>query len=846
MNIYDLISRAQQLREETKLDSVSPDRVGALCEDTLKYINEFQLLASAPSLHKIYASVSAMQLDGAPQSDLTGKALKPGQLVVIVPESQTDATAGDVYRYDGPSGNTSAWTFVAKIGGVPADADLNASSTNPVQNKVVTEKLTELSEDIASTNGNLGQKPIDKIYTKEDFSGLIWNGTSIEKSSTAYNSIVVMIPPRSVYFFSKIAGTPVNQNIFDSFPQIGNKDRIAGGGNGYNNNTDKAQYLLVTISTQSGDEEPQLRIQVTSGGLLGAPAKGFLSNVHGNRIIKIKENGATALDGITITIPKGIIFEMPQKISYQPDTDVVLQSSNAYVYYLYIQNNQPLLLSKRRENLELDSNGILVATITPKVNYPVQGIAPYTYNGVTYDLVDVDALPNLKASVASHDAIIKDLQKSTIDPNAVDAIQGLQFNSGIITSDNTKKAIRKIWLNCKTAGNVEKLLKNIDEVYIVQIKNAPSAYAPYIGISTQQNTDDQIFTWYLVNQTTARTGVETITATLQTKFVNQYGITGYRPTINIEIDWDVFGENIDDKSPGIKLKLSELWRFSRNNVSLVESAKSFVGSSLIGKTIVCFGDSLTEMVDTTNALHYTDYMSAFSGATFVNCGIGGTQLRQRMNPSLTPSSASQAYAALDVVHMVKAACQQDFSMQIAANDYIIASQNDDNSAAIENLISIDWSKVDAVTIFAGTNDWYNTKNSIGQSGSNDIAYTLGAINEIIKVLSSTYPHVKIFFFTPIVRWLDYVETSGKGTDANWSDTYVVEGNGTLKEEVAAIQREVMLNHIPICDMYNTLGWNKYNFSNYFQGQDGTHPKKEAGVMMLAKKILSFIMSNNTL
>lgn len=148
MNIYDLISRAQQLREETKLDSVSPDRVGALCEDTLKYINEFQLLASAPSLHKIYASVSAMQLDGAPKSDLTGKALKAGQLVVIVPESQTDATAGDVYRYDGPSGNTSAWTFVAKIGGVPADAELNASSTNPVQNKAVTEKLAELSAEI--------------------------------------------------------------------------------------------------------------------------------------------------------------------------------------------------------------------------------------------------------------------------------------------------------------------------------------------------------------------------------------------------------------------------------------------------------------------------------------------------------------------------------------------------------------------------------------------------------------------------------------------------------------------------------------------------------------------------
>ena len=151
MNIYDLISRAQKLRQETKIDSVSPDRVGALCEDTLKYINEFQLLVSSPSLHKIYASVSAMQADKSPKSDLTGKALKPGQLVVIVPANQSDATAGDVYRYDGPSGNTSAWTFVSKIGAVPADAELNATSENPVQNKVVTEKLTELESEANRT-----------------------------------------------------------------------------------------------------------------------------------------------------------------------------------------------------------------------------------------------------------------------------------------------------------------------------------------------------------------------------------------------------------------------------------------------------------------------------------------------------------------------------------------------------------------------------------------------------------------------------------------------------------------------------------------------------------------------
>ena len=112
MNIYEIIAKAQALKDEKKIDSVSPSRVGALIEDTLKYINEYQLLSSSPMMHKTYASVSAMQSDAAPVSDLTGKAMKKGQLVVIVPADSSDTTAGDVYRYDGPSGNTSAWTFI--------------------------------------------------------------------------------------------------------------------------------------------------------------------------------------------------------------------------------------------------------------------------------------------------------------------------------------------------------------------------------------------------------------------------------------------------------------------------------------------------------------------------------------------------------------------------------------------------------------------------------------------------------------------------------------------------------------------------------------------------------------
>ena len=44
-------------------------------------------------------------------------------------------------------------------------------------------------------------------------------------------------------------------------------------------------------------------------------------------------------------------------------------------------------------------------------------------------------------------------------------------------------------------------------------------------------------------------------------------------------------------------------------------------------------------------------------------------------------------------------------------------------------------------------------------------------------------------------------------------------------------------------MYNTLGWNKYNFSQYFNDSDGTHPKK--GFKEIAKKIASFLIANKT-
>lgn len=63
---------------------------------------------------------------------------------------------------------------------------------------------------------------------------------------------------------------------------------------------------------------------------------------------------------------------------------------------------------------------------------------------------------------------------------------------------------------------------------------------------------------------------------------------------------------------------------------------------------------------------------------------------------------------------------------------------------------------------------------------------------------------------------------------------------TLKEFSALILNTVVANHIPVDDFYNNLGWNLYNFSQYFRDNDNTHPRK--GFEYIAKKMIGFITS----
>ena len=258
---------------------------------------------------------------------------------------------------------------------------------------------------------------------------------------------------------------------------------------------------------------------------------------------------------------------------------------------------------------------------------------------------------------------------------------------------------------------------------------------------------------------------------------------------------------------------------------------------LLGKTIVCFGDSITEFNGDGNK-GYGDYLAELSGATVVRGGIGGTQLATRKQPvEVIPDNEDDykhAYGAVDIPNLAKAWANKDWGIVDNAVAWLATNKNDDNSAVIDRLKNCPIESTDIVIVFGGTNDLNN--GTYGKPTDTDaVGSVCGGINHIIDSILSVKPEMVIYFFTPIPRMISGV----------WSDDYRVgqtESDGSdlsFPGLVKRIKECVEYNHIACCDMYNTLGINRKNIYTY--ADDGVHPNH--GYSMLANKMYSFIMAN---
>lgn len=109
MNIYELIQLAAELRGKYEVNSITPEEVGGLVQDTLTYVSEIEKNIQGLGIKRIYPTYDAMDADKEPVAD-NMLPIRFGQLVLV---SESNA----IYKYNG----NGQWSYVAPL--------LSASST---------------------------------------------------------------------------------------------------------------------------------------------------------------------------------------------------------------------------------------------------------------------------------------------------------------------------------------------------------------------------------------------------------------------------------------------------------------------------------------------------------------------------------------------------------------------------------------------------------------------------------------------------------------------------------------------------------------------------------------------
>ena len=255
-------------------------------------------------------------------------------------------------------------------------------------------------------------------------------------------------------------------------------------------------------------------------------------------------------------------------------------------------------------------------------------------------------------------------------------------------------------------------------------------------------------------------------------------------------------------------------------VYTVQSADSSRGSRHNGKVMVCFGDSVTGNMTAPN--DYPSVVARETGMEVINAGFGGCRM------SDTHSDAS--YAAFSMVKLADAVSSGDWSLQDGKVSGLSTVTN--GTAHLEALKSVDWSKVDFVSIAYGTNDIQNAVAIDSDSDKLSTKTFLGALRYSITKILTAYPNIKLILLTPIYRYFN-----DEGVDSD-SKTFGGKAFTDWGEGIISVAKEYK---VPVIDMYNTLGINSINRTYYFPASDGTHPNAK-GLALIGGKIAAGILS----
>lgn len=233
---------------------------------------------------------------------------------------------------------------------------------------------------------------------------------------------------------------------------------------------------------------------------------------------------------------------------------------------------------------------------------------------------------------------------------------------------------------------------------------------------------------------------------------------------------------------------------------------------LIGKKIVCLGDSITGSFD------WPRKLQKIVGGSVLNLGISGT----------TAAKVPGDFGILSLCKIAEAIKHGNWDELKEAAERILQSElKEDYTKTILTLSGIDWMNIDFVIISYGTNDYAK---SVSLGKDNDISQDTfkGALNYSFEKMITKNPGLQIITSSPLWRMKGI-----HGTELQDSDTSVNMKNDKLIDFADAVESISHLNKTPWVDLYRNSGINKFNYSHFYI--DGLHPS-EAGTTRIAEKI----------
>lgn len=241
--------------------------------------------------------------------------------------------------------------------------------------------------------------------------------------------------------------------------------------------------------------------------------------------------------------------------------------------------------------------------------------------------------------------------------------------------------------------------------------------------------------------------------------------------------------------------------------------------------IVNFGDSIFGgCQDETSVSSRIGYLT---GATVYNIGFGGCRMSTHID---------NTWSAFSMYNIADAIVNNNYTSQ----DTAIAAQDPSMpyyfALTLATLKTIDFNKVDYITIGYGNNDYTAGKSIDNPLNKFDVNTYKGALRYSLEKIMGAYPHLKILVITPTYQfWMD-----SNGEFVEDSDTKLY-GGIAVNAFVDATKAVAKEYKTPCLDNYYELGINKGNRREYFPVNDGTHHNAN-GRFKIAKKICGALTS----